>query len=83
VDILDENDRVIVMLEHIDYLLKLEGKTSPFGYAAYSLSKIKEPLSAMKGKLRELRGIGATTESIILEILETGTSSLYESLLFG
>ncbi|RLF57224.1 MAG: hypothetical protein DRN37_06810 [Thermoplasmata archaeon] len=83
VDILDENDRVIVMLEHIDYLLKLEGKTSPFGYAAYSLSKIKEPLSAMKGKLRELRGIGATTESIILEILETGTSSLYKSLLFG
>lgn len=83
VDILDENDRVVVMLEHMDYLLKMEGRPSPFGYAARSLSRINEPLSSMKGKLRELRGIGEITESIILEILETGTSSYYETLLFG
>ncbi|MHC1604482.1 MAG: hypothetical protein ACXQTP_00720 [Candidatus Methanofastidiosia archaeon] len=37
-DILNENDLVVVILEHIDYLLKLEGKKSPYGYAAYSTS---------------------------------------------
>ena len=82
-DILSENDLVIVILEHIDYFLKLKGKRSPYGYAAYSISKLKEPLSSMKGELRKLKGIGRTTEGIILEILETGTSSYYEKLLRG
>ena len=53
-DILWENDLVIVLLEHIDYLLKLERKHSPFGFAAYSISKLKEPLSTMKNKLNLL-----------------------------
>lgn len=82
-DMLSENDLVIVILEHIDYFLKLEGKTSPYGYAAYSISQLKEPLSTMKGELRKLRGVGGTTEAIILEILETGSSSYYEKLLKG
>jgi DNA repair photolyase len=80
-DILEQKDLVIVILEHIDYLLKLEGKTSPFGYAAYSISQSKEPLSTLRGDLRRLKGVGKTTEWIILEILETGTSSYYEKLL--
>ncbi|MHA2433787.1 MAG: radical SAM protein [Candidatus Thorarchaeota archaeon] len=80
-DMLSENDLVIVILEHIDYLLKLEGRRSPFGYAAYSISKLKNPLSAMKEELRRLKGVGKTTENIILEILETGSSSYYEELL--
>ena len=33
-NILDENDLVAVILEHIDYMLKLEGKSSPYSYAA-------------------------------------------------
>jgi hypothetical protein len=78
-----ENDLVIVLLEHIDYYLKIEGKPSPFGYAAYSISKLKEPLSNMKGKLRDLKGVGSKTEAIILEILETGTSKYYEKLLYN
>lgn len=80
-DILSENDLVIVILEHIDYLLKLEGEKSPFGYAAYSISQLKEPLSTMKGDLRNLKGVGRTTEAIIREILKTGSSSYYEKLL--
>lgn len=80
-DILDENDLVIVLLEHIDYLLKLEGKKSPFGFAAYSISKLEEPLSTLKGKLRSLKGVGETTERVIVEILETGGSSYYERLM--
>ncbi len=82
-DILTENDLVTVILEQIDYLLKLEGKRSPYGYAAYSVSQLKEPLSTMKKELRKLKGVGPTTERIILEILETGSSSYYEKLLSG
>jgi len=80
-DILCENDLVIVILEHLDYLLKLEGKKSPFGYAAYSLSQLKVPLSTMLYELRTIKGVGKTTEHIIQEILKTGTSTFYERLL--
>ena len=80
--LLDENNLVIIILEHIDYLLKLRGRRSPYGYAAYSISKLDKPLSMMKDKLREIKGVGRVTENIILEILETGTSRYYEDLLF-
>jgi DNA repair photolyase len=81
VDLLEENDKVMVMLEHIDYFLKSQGKTSPYGYAAYSISQLKEPLSNMKSDLRSLKGVGKVTERIILEILTTGKSSFLERLL--
>ncbi len=80
-DLLFENDLVIIILEHLDYLLKLEGKKSPFGYAAYSISQLKKPLSTMLNDLHTLAGIGNTTEQIIREILRTGCSSYYEKLL--
>ena len=79
-DILSEDDLVIVILEHIDYFLKTEGRPSPYGYAAYSISKLKEPLRAMRGDLQKLKGVGKTTERIILEILDIGTSSYYKKL---
>ena len=82
-DILDENDLVIVILEQIDYLLKLEGKKSPYGYAAYSISQLQKPLSTMKDELQTLKGVGQVTKRIILEILRTGNSSYYEKLLTG
>jgi len=82
-DILGENDLVIVILEHIDYLLKLEGKKSPYGYAVHSISKLTEPLSDMKEELRQIKGVGKTTERIILEILNTGNSAYYQKLLVG
>jgi len=80
-DILDENDLVVVILEHIDYLLKIKGKKSPYGYAAYSISQIKEPLSIMRTKLKSIKGVGAVTERIIWEILDSGNSSYYKKLL--
>jgi DNA repair photolyase len=79
-DILAENDLVVVILEHIDYLLKLKGRTSPYGYAAYSVSQIKKPLSFMKRELKGINGVGKVTESIILEILKTRSSSYYKKL---
>jgi DNA repair photolyase len=82
-DILEQNDLAVVILEHIDYLLKLEGRSSSFGYAAYSISQLKEPLSAMKGELQKIKGVSKAVEAVILEILETGSSSYYEKLLMG
>jgi len=81
VDFLDENDRVVVMLEHLDYLLKLRGQSSPYSYAAYAISQLATPVSERVGRLQELKGVGKETERIIKEILETGTSSYYEQLL--
>jgi len=82
-EILSENDLVIVILEHLDYFLKLEGKKSPFGYAAYSLSQIQVPLSTMLHQLHTIKGVGKTTEKIIQEIIKTGSSTFYEHLLKG
>jgi len=79
--LLSENDLAVVLLEHIDYLLKLQGKASSFGYAAYSLSQLKEPLSSMKANLRKIKGVGEAAEAIILETLRTGSSSYYEQLM--
>ncbi|MFH1073896.1 MAG: radical SAM protein [Candidatus Firestonebacteria bacterium] len=79
-DIIGENDLTVIILEHIDYFLKIEGKSSPFGYAAYSISQLKEPLSSIKGELKKIKGVGESTEKIILEILKTRTSSYYEKL---
>lgn len=78
---INDNDLLVVILEQIDYLLKLEGRESPYGYGAYSISQLKEPISERKGDLQKLKGIGKFTEKIILEILETGKSSYHEQLL--
>ncbi len=80
-DIIDENDKIIVILEHIDYLLKLRGLSSSYGYAAYSLSKFNGPISSLKNDILDIKGIGKKTEKIINEIVETGRSSYYEKLL--
>ena len=80
-DLLSENDLAVVLLEHIAYLLTLQGEASSFGYAAYSLSQLKEPLSDMKEGLRSIKGVGEAAEGIILEILRTGSSSYYEQLM--
>lgn len=80
-DFMDMNDRVVVILDHMDYLLKLQGAKSPYGFAAYSLSQLKDPLTEFKGSLRQLKGVGKVTERVIKEILNTGTSRYYESLM--
>jgi DNA repair photolyase len=68
-DLLSENDLTVVLLEYT------------FGYAAYSISKVKEPLSNMKENLRSIKGVGEAAEAIILEILRSGRSSYYEQLI--
>ncbi|MBN2051215.1 MAG: radical SAM protein [Spirochaetales bacterium] len=81
-DILSREDLVIVLLEHLDYLLKLKGRSSPYGYAAYSLSQLKKPVSQLSREdLLKVRGVGPATAKVIAEILETGTCREYEELM--
>jgi len=80
-DILEANDRVTVILENMDYLLGLEGRRSSFRRAAWSVAQLRDDLSLWRNRLCELPGVGPATEKIILEIIETGGSSDYESLL--
>ena len=82
-EFLSENDFIIIVLKHIDYLLKLKGKKSPYGFSANSISKIDKPLSSMKYNLRNIKGVGKVTEQIIWEILDTGRCKYYERLLKG
>ena len=81
-DILEENDLVTVILEQLDYLLRLKDIKSPFGYAAYAISRLAQPISSLKS-LREIKGVGEKTEKLIQEIINTRTSSLYEKMLKG
>jgi DNA repair photolyase len=81
-DILDANDLVTVILEQLDYLLRLKGAKSPYGYAAYCVSRTEQPISTLKN-IRAIKGVGKTTESIIKEIIQTGTSLYYQKLLCG
>jgi DNA polymerase/3'-5' exonuclease PolX len=73
----------MILLEHIDYFLKLKGKKSPFGYAAYQIGQVKQPLITMKNQLQKIKGVGPVTERIIREILDEKTCSYYEQLLKG
>ncbi len=76
-DILDETDRVIVMLEQMDYMMRLKGKKGPYGYAAWSLAKTGEPVSELKDKLESIKGINDKAALVIREILETGNAKAY------
>ena len=80
-DMVSINDLVVVMLEHIDHLLRMAGRESNFGYAAYSISKLKEPLSNIE--LSGIKGVNGEVRKIIDQILETGTSSYLEKILFA
>jgi len=79
--ILNENDLVVVILDQIDYLLKLKNYKSNFGYAAYAISQLSEPISEIRSEIGRINGIGKTIKKIILEILDTGSSDYYEKLL--
>jgi hypothetical protein len=78
-----ENDKIMVMLEQIGYILGLQKLKNPYGYAAYKISQQTEPLADLFGDLRQIKGVGKTTELIIKEIIRTGTSSYYKKIVLN
>ena len=80
-DILSPNDLAIVVLEQMDYLLKMEGLHSPYSRAPYAISRMDEPITKMKFKLRTIKGVNAEVENVLKELLETGKCAYLEELL--
>lgn len=76
---LSADDLVGVLLQNLEYLARLEGRPAPYGSAARSIARQEAPVSTMTHRLRELPGVGPTTERLILEILSTGTCSYHDS----
>lgn len=80
-DLLDDRDRAVVILEQMDYLFRLRGKRSAYGYAARTVARLQEPLAELLQPGNQLRGINAKASTLIREIVTTGTAKEYEQLL--
>lgn len=80
---LNITDTVIVILEHLDYLARLQNMKSPYGFAAYSISQMSSSILDIKDRLTQIKGVGEHTAQIIREIIETGTSGFYERIMKG
>ncbi|MBN2893480.1 MAG: radical SAM protein [Bacteroidales bacterium] len=79
---LNKNDLVVVMLEHLDYLMKLKNRQNPYGYAAYKISQIDQEIKNLSIKeISGINGIGPVTAKIIEEIIYSGTSKYLENML--
>lgn len=79
--LLSVNERVSVMLEHIDHELRAEGKRSSYGAAAYAVSRLREPLDGSLFGLPELPGVRGETLEAVRGIAADGTCALYERLM--
>jgi len=80
--LVNKTELVSLILEQLDYLAKLKGKNTPYGYAAYQILKLEKPVEEYEYKdLILINGIGTVTAGIILEIIKTGKSGFYEKLL--
>jgi len=80
--LVNKTELVYLILEQLDYLAKLRGRNSPYGYAAYQISKLEKSIEEYEYKdLISIKGIGKVTADIILEIIKKGKSDYYEKLL--
>lgn len=76
------SELVILILEQLDYLVRLKGDKSSYNYAAYSLSKINKPIEILSyDELIKINGIGPVTARMIREIVETKRCGYYERML--
>ena len=80
-DLLDDRDRIVVMLEQRGYLFRLRGKISAYGYAARAVARWEGPISDLREK--QIPGISGKAGALIREILSTGSAKEYEQLLYS
>jgi DNA repair photolyase len=69
----------MILMEHSDAMLALEGKSSSYRRVAAGVARFGKPVTPDNAS--EITGIGGAAAAMIREILETGTSRLYEDLL--
>jgi DNA repair photolyase len=82
-DLLDGKDRIVVMLEQMDYLFRLRGKSSSYGYAARAVARLQGPVSDLLQPGNQVRGISTKANTLIREILSTGSAKEYQRLLYS
>jgi DNA repair photolyase len=80
--LVSRKELLLLILEQLDYLVKMKNINSPYGYAAYTLSNVITPIETFSyEELLRLKGIGPFTAQLILEILTTGKCTYYEKML--
>jgi DNA repair photolyase len=71
-----------IILEQLDYLTRIKGMNSPYGFAANSLAKVERPYEEMSdNEILSLPGVGKFTLKLVREILEKRSCDFYEKLL--
>jgi hypothetical protein len=79
-DLVSPEERVVLLLEHMDYLCRAENRASRFGQAAYLLRKSAS--SFLEGISRpDLSRMDKEAAAAVDEIIKTGSSSLYRNML--
>jgi len=80
--VVSKKELVVLILEQLDYLVKLRGKKSPYGYASSQIWNDAKPVEFYTyDNLLQMPGIGTVTANIITEIITTGRSGYYEKML--
>lgn len=77
---INNNDKIAIVLEQMDYIKKCRGEKSPYGYASYRIKTMSEDIASID-KLTSIKGVGFHTAKIIREILETGNCKYYDDLI--
>jgi DNA repair photolyase len=76
-NLFDVNTKAAIILEHLDYIVKLRGQQTPYLQAARKVRALTESIESIHS-LRSLNGVGTFTAKILREIIDTGTSTYYE-----
>lgn len=86
-DIVNQDERICLILAQMGDLMELKGERSPFGFAAYSLwgslDGTGNSISRMGSDLRKVKGVGPLILRAIHEIIETGSCAYYRRLIRG
>lgn len=80
IDQIDKKDFIIVILEHIDYYMMLYEMKSNYGYVAYQISNMEQPMDEILEKLDSFKGMDKKIKEDIIELYETGGCARYKFL---
>jgi hypothetical protein len=80
-DIIAADDYARCLISHIDYMLRLRGRKSGLGYAAYVLEKDGRPLTEILHLSRPPAGVNGYAMKLVREIMNTGTAGDYNKLI--
>ncbi len=72
-------DLVMILMEHANAMLELEGRSSTYRRVAARVARFGAPVT--RENVGQIGGIGKAAAAMMTEIFDTGTSRLYEDLL--